>query len=129
MSIPDTDLQAVRRVAKMNSESVRPRNILATLPSERHRDMLLSALTQYNKGKKDDVLNSSHLGVPGDKRTIYLAEHLSPECKKLHAATKLAAKEHSYKFVWVKYGRIYVRKIEQEQAILIKDVGCLAKLI
>lgn len=128
VSTPNTDVLCVRRVAKMNSDSDRPRNILVTLQSERQRDELISAIRQYNKKNTDNQLNSSHLGIPGEKRTIYLSEHLSPECKKLHAATRKAAKEQAYKFVWVKYGRIYVRKNEQTPAILIKEASCLSKL-
>ncbi|KAF9405376.1 hypothetical protein HW555_013863 [Spodoptera exigua] len=66
VSTPNTDILSIRRVAKINSESDRPRNILVTLQSERQRDVLISALRQYNKENKDNQLNSSHLGISGE---------------------------------------------------------------
>lgn len=54
-------------------------------------------------------------------------EHLSPETKKLHVATKEKFK-NSYKYIWIKYGRVYVRKNENSDAIHISDLSSLLKL-
>ncbi|CAH2108022.1 unnamed protein product [Euphydryas editha] len=70
---------------------------------------------------KSDKLNTSHLGMAGDKKPIYVIEHLSPALKSLHAATRLKAKQKDYKFVWVKSGRIYVRKNESTEYSTIFD--------
>ncbi|KAL0850103.1 hypothetical protein ABMA28_011986 [Loxostege sticticalis] len=47
--VHDVDICSVRRIAKFNPDSSRPRNILLTLPSERQRDIILSAYKRYNK--------------------------------------------------------------------------------
>lgn len=128
LSVSDSEISACRRVAKMSASSSRPRNILVTLPSVRHRDNLISAVKRYNKTHSNDQLNSQHLGITGEKGYIYVAEHLSPESKELHAATRQAARGR-YKYVWVKFGNIYVRKDDNSPAILIKNKECLQKLL
>lgn len=130
-SVSDSDVHACRRIAKLDKNSSRPRNIVVTLPSPRHRDTILSAVRRFNKANPSDPLNSSLVdssGTTGTKQKIYVVEHLSPECKKLHAAARKQAKEKSYTFVWVKFGQVYVRKNEQSPAILVRDLDGLNKL-
>lgn len=126
--IVESDICSIRRVAKLNSQSSRPRNIIVTLPSERHRDTLISTFKRFNKSNKSEPLNSSHLDIPGQKQNIYVNEHLSPECKAIFAATKKAAKEYSYTYVWVRNDRVYTRKNDQSPAVLIKNISDLTKI-
>lgn len=128
LTISDSEISAVRRVAKMDRSSPRPRNILLTLPSGRHCDILLAAVRKFNKDNSADPLNSVHLGIMGNKSKIYVVEHLSPEVKGLYAAARKIAKSRGYTYVWAKYGRIYVRKSENESVIHIKNTDCLEKL-
>ncbi|KAJ0174378.1 hypothetical protein K1T71_010524 [Dendrolimus kikuchii] len=126
--ISDNDIRACRRVAKMNTASNRPRNILVTLSSPRLRDQLLSATTRFNKSSSDDKLNTIHLGITGERRRIYLCEHLSPEAKELHSSARKFCFEKKYKFVWIRFGQIYIRKDEQSPAFHIKNIDSLNKL-
>lgn len=127
-TLSDNDICSIRRVAKLNTATDRPRNILVTLSSQRHRDNLITAFKEYKKAHRTDPLNSIHLGIPGDQRNIYVVEHLPIETKELHAAARKVAKERSYKYVWVKYGRVYVRKQDDSTPIHILDHSCLKKL-
>lgn len=127
--IAESDIKSIRRVAKLNPSSDRPRNIIVTLHSELHRDTIISAVRRFNKANKSCPLNSSHMGVVGDKCNIYVSEHLSAECKAVHAAARQWTKNNNYKFVWVKYGRVYVRKDEESPAMLIRDTSSLSKLL
>lgn len=126
VNIPDTS--GARRISKFNNSNDRPRNILVSLPSERHRDIIIAAYKKYNKTNAGSPLNSSDLGVPGEPFRVYVVEHLAPECKELYAAARKAAKEQHYRFIWVKYGRIYVRKEENSAPIHIKDRESLSNL-
>lgn len=128
LSISESNVLACRRVAKMNTSSSRPRNVLVSLASPRLRDEVLSAVHRYNKSHPTDTISTSHLGLAGEARRIYVTEHLSPEQKALHAAARIAAKEMKFKYVWVKFGRIYVRKDDMSKAILIKSEDTLNKL-
>lgn len=126
--VHDVDICSVRRIAKFNPDSSRPRNILLTLPSERQRDIILSAYKRYNKHHRSDPLNTGLLGIPGEKVNIYLAEHLSAECRELYAAARKFSRDHSFKYVWVKYGRVYLRKDDSSSAIFVKDLPTLGRL-
>lgn len=124
----ENDILHVTRIAKINKENNRPRSVLVKLRSQRRRDELLAAVIRYNKKNKNDKLNSDLLGIGGTRVPVFVAEHLTPNNKYLHAAARIKAKEMGYKFVWVRDGRVLVRRDEQSPAIVIKDTECLKLL-
>lgn len=126
--ISDAEIIHCRRVAKMNPSSSRPRNILLSLPTPRHRDIMISAVRRYNKHHAHERLSTRHLDSALEQGPIFVTEHLSPENKALHAATRKFAKENSYAYVWVKNGLIYLRKDDKSGAINVKDSISLEKL-
>lgn len=129
VNILDNEVKACKRVAKIDASSKRPRNIVITLSSPRLRDVLLSAVTRYNKANRNNMINSSHIGLSGDTTTrIFLSEHLSPRCRQLHHAARMFCKKHEYKYVWVKYGQVFIRKCDDSNVIRIKNVDCLGSL-
>ncbi|XP_069362737.1 uncharacterized protein [Maniola hyperantus] len=123
--LTDGSILNFHRVAKMDTQSQRPRNIVVKLSSPRVRDDLLAAVKHFNKKNPQNKLNTSHLGFAGQTIPIYIMEHLSPKNKKLHAATRLAAKEKKYEFVWIRNGRIFVRKNNEAAALWIKNTETL----
>lgn len=127
VNIPENDIHACRRVAKVNHTSKRPRNIVVTLSSVRLRDTVLSATHRFNKGNRVK-LNTEHFGIKGDINRVYATEHLSPEHKQLHAAARQTARNKNFKFVWVRYNNIYLRKDESTNPILIKNLDSLSKI-
>lgn len=126
--VEDGHISACRRVAKHNPNSNRPRNIIVSFTTPRIRDQVLSAVHRYNKARAGHGLRSSDLDVPGEPCKIFVSEHLSPEQKNLHAATRQAAREHHYKYVWIRYGQIYARKDDTTGALLIKNLDSLSKM-
>lgn len=129
LPISDSDIRSCRRIARLNPSSDRPRSVLITLPSERHRNHIISGVERYNNSNPKDLLNSAHIGVTGDKRLIFVGEHLSKQCKDLHSAARRLAKEKGFKYTWVKYGRVYIRKDDTSPAIYIKDLTDLEKSV
>lgn len=128
--IKDGDLLNVTRIAKFDKNSDRPRSIIAKFCSTRQRDSFLAAVANYNKNNKEEKLNTRHLGVAGHRSPIYVSEHLIPSTKALHAAARLKAREMHYKFVWVRNGRVYVRKNEVSgKAIFIRNNDCLKFIV
>ncbi|CAG9795613.1 unnamed protein product [Diatraea saccharalis] len=128
--LQDSDIQHVTRIAKLNKESKRPRAVIVKLRSIRQRDELLAAVQKFNKNRKQhDKLNTQHLGYSGEVSSIYVAEHLTPTNKSLHAAARKKAKEAAYKFVWVRDGRIYARKNEHCSALLVRNFDSLKLII
>lgn len=128
--LSETDIHLCTRISKLDKSKSRPRSVLVKFSSPIIRDGFLAATLSYNKKKKDKMekLNTSHIGMSGDKSPIYVMEHLSPTVKALHAATRIKAKAKNYKFVWIKSGRIYVRKNESSEHKLIKNQDSIDRL-
>lgn len=120
-SFKEEDIVKCTRVAKQNKESKLPRAIIIKFRNVRKRDEFYSAVYRYNKTNPNNKLNTSVLGISGDQKPVYISEHLSPANKMLHAEARKKAKELGYKFVWIKNGRIYVRKQVDSQYIVIKN--------
>ncbi|XP_026331982.1 uncharacterized protein LOC113239276 [Hyposmocoma kahamanoa] len=127
-NVPDNEILSFHRVAKQNSKSDRPRNIIVKFSSTRTRDSVLAATKVFNEHNKQDKLNTSHLGIASSKKPVYVMEHLSPANKLLHAATRSVAKEKHYEFVWVKNGRVFIRKDQKDSAKLVKNMDFLKSL-
>ncbi|CAK1589304.1 unnamed protein product [Parnassius mnemosyne] len=116
------------RVRKMNDSNKRPRAIIIKLPSVKTRDEILAAVTQFNKKNASNKLNTGHLGYIENKSPIFVSEHLAPFFKALHARTRQVAREKQYDFVWIRNGRIFVRKNDQSPAKQIKCYDNLNRL-
>ncbi|KOB78628.1 Zinc finger DNA binding protein [Operophtera brumata] len=97
-------------VAKLNPKTTRPRSIVVQFNSPRVRDTFLASSIKFNKTSPTNRLNSSHIGLTGEKTLIFVVEHISTSNKALHSAARSAAKERGYKFVWVRNGRIYIMR-------------------
>lgn len=123
------DIQHVTRVAKLNKNSDKPRSVIVKLRTTKNRDALLAAVAQFNKKNPNDKLSSHHLGMGGTRAPIYVSEHLTPGSKSLHAAARIKAKEMKYRFTWIRNGKIFVRKDEFSQAILIRSEDSLKLII
>lgn len=127
-SLQENDIVTCKRVAKINPSDQRPRAVIVKLRTTDQRDNLLAAVTSFNKTNPQDKLSTKHIGVSGSPSPIYISEHMSPAMKHLHAQTRRVAKDKSYKFVWVRNGRIRVRKDENSRPILILRAIDLEKL-
>lgn len=127
-SLTEENITHCTRVAKNDKTNTRPRAIIAQLSSIRLRDSFLAAAITFNKLNKENKLNSSHIGIAGEKKPIYIMEHLSPANKSLHAAARIKSKELGYKYVWTRNGRIFMRKSDNTPYIVVKDTDFLNKL-
>lgn len=125
LELQDTDILNCTRVAHKNKDSKTPRAIVVQLRSIRCRDEFYSAVSRYNRTHPKSKLGSSLLNLSGPSVPIYVSEHLSPANKSLHAATRARAKELAYKFVWVRNGRIFMRKNETSPFIHVKNLKTL----
>ncbi|CAB3241318.1 unnamed protein product [Arctia plantaginis] len=125
--IKEESITNCTRVMKQNNANNRPKSIIVQFSTPRLRDTFLAASITFNKSKPiKEKLNTSHLSLDGDKTPIYISEHLSPNNRALHAATRLKAKERGYKYVWIRNGRIYVKKNESSENRIIKDFDSLS---
>lgn len=125
LPIQESDIVACTRVRKLDDSSKRPRTVVVKLRNTRVRDSIIAAVSKFNKNKSSDRLNSSHLGYSVAKSYIYVSEHLSPHFKALHARTRTVAKEKGFRYVWIRNGRIFIRRNDQSPA---KQVKCYETL-
>lgn len=123
--VQDEDIFHATRVAKLNKDGNRPRTVIVKLRSTRHRDAMLAAVVKFNRSNPKGKLSTQHIGMAGTPAPIFVAEHLTPANKSLHAATRLKAKKEDYKFVWVRNGRIYMRKDEFSPALFVRNLESL----
>lgn len=130
VSVPllDGDILTGTRVRKMNEENDRPRTIVIRLQTIKKRDEILAAVSRFNKINQKDRLNTSVLGFGCKKSPVYVSEHLSPYNKALHASTRKVARDRGYKYVWIRNGRIFVRKDDNSPAKQIKCHESLTNL-
>lgn len=129
VGINENDIQYCTRIAKLKPDSIRPRSILIKFNTSRLRDTLLAAVGAYNRTHVQDKLNTHDLGfTSSEKSPVFVVENLSPENKNLHAAARIRAKELKYKFIWVRGGRIYMRKNETADKIYVRNLDMLNKL-
>ncbi|KAG6458453.1 hypothetical protein O3G_MSEX010873 [Manduca sexta] len=126
--LKDSEITRCTRVAKINTESNRPRSIVVQFASQSSRDQLRASVIKYNKANPSNKLNSSDIGFSCKKTPIYVAEHLSPANKALHAAVRTKAKEKGFKHVWVRGGKIFVRKDDESAYIIIHNMESIGKI-
>lgn len=127
--LSENDIAHCTRTAKIRTDNKRPRSIVVQLASPKIRDQLLASVITYNKAHPEEKLNSKNLGFPGESSPVYVTEHLAPSNKALHAAARIKCKEMDYEFVWIKNGRIFVRKNKDADHILIKNMDSLRKIV
>ncbi|KAI5726296.1 hypothetical protein M8J76_000163 [Diaphorina citri] len=63
------------------------------------------------------------------QKKIYVNEHLTKKNQELFKRTKEMAKEANFKFVWLSDNRILMRKNEQSQVSVIKNMNDLVKAL
>lgn len=125
----EKDIVSATRVAKTNNQSARPRSVIIKTISPMAKDTLLASCITYNKTHLSDKLSSAHLGLGGAKQLIYLSEHLSPGNRALHAQARIFKRENNYKYVWVRNGRVLLRRDDSSKATWVRDTDVLRKLL
>lgn len=118
-----TDVVHMTRVRPVNPVPGRPKSIVVKLNSRLLRDAILSAI-RNRKG-----LSTSDLGIAGDQRKIFVNEHLTPSNKLLHRSTRQKAAAAQYQFVWIRDGKIFVRKNDTSATIRIMTSADLRKIV
>lgn len=105
------------------------RPIVAEFTSVCKRNELLTNVRKYNKERSiENKLNTQVIGIPGERRSIYVDEHLPPATKKLLYETRQFAKAHNYAS-WYSNGRILLRQDPANKPIHIKSEKCLTLLL
>lgn len=116
------------RLAKLNKSSTRPRTVLVRFSTPILRDRFLAGVINFNRSNSNNKLNTSHLGISGEKLPVYISENLTTTSKDIYAASRKFAKEKHYRFVWSRNGNIFLRKSIASDVIRVKSKDFLKTL-
>lgn len=121
ISTEKEDIIEIKRTESKNENIIKIK-----LKNEDIKKKILEKSKQYfrNNGK----LTTYELNLKGNQNIIYVNEELTPKTKYLFGKTK-ELKKNSFKFIWIKNGKIFVRKNEEERVIHINTEETLKQLI
>lgn len=81
------------------------------------------------KRKVKRNLNTSDIGISsGPAEIVYMNESLSPARRRVLNAARLLRREQNFSFVWVKNGKIFLRKDEGSKAIMLTNLDQVSEL-
>ncbi|XP_046674701.1 uncharacterized protein LOC124363496 [Homalodisca vitripennis] len=118
--IQDTMIDACHTLGK-KPNSKDPPGIMVKFVRRMDADTLLAK----RRVKKD--LSTRHLNLPTDS-PVYLNESLTPMRRKLLAMARDEKRKQGYKWLWVRRGNIFLRKVDNGPVILIKSLSDLGKV-
>ncbi|KAJ8710879.1 hypothetical protein PYW08_009394 [Mythimna loreyi] len=126
LRLAEPDFRDIHRLPGKSTNSNNPRPVLVEFTKVKTKQVLLSAIRSYNKEKgKEDKLNTKLLGMPGERKPVYIEEQLSATTKKLFYQAREYAKQNSFKYCWTSNGNIFLRKAEGDKQQLINSEKCL----
>lgn len=112
-------------------------NYISRVPMKNSKEKLIivSFINRYIKedflasARSKKKLSASEIGFGDCSQNVFLNDHLTPEYKQLLTSTKSSLKLKGYKYIWVKYGKIHVRKNDNSKIYIINSQTDLNKLL
>lgn len=122
-----SDIEYVSRISKRNrtqdTTDGRPGNIIAKFTSRKKKDEFIAAI------KKKKGITSKGIGMAGADQRIFVNDHLTRKNKSILRSAKRFKNEHMYQFLWVRSGKIYLRKNDTSPPIHVSCDSQLKNLI
>lgn len=118
--VPKNQVNYISRVPVFNSKD---KSIVVSFLNRYFKEDFIAAARSL-KG-----LSTHDLGFDGPAVKVFINDHLNPESKKLLNKTRLLAKERDFKYVWVKHGKIHVRKLDGSHVFIVARESDLNKLL
>jgi hypothetical protein len=113
MEITDSMIDACHTLAS-KPDSKSPPGIIVKFVRRIDAENLLAK----KRDKRD--LSTRHLGR-ADDHPVYVNESLSPARRRLLALARDARRRHGYKWLWVRGGKIFIRKEDSSPVIVVKS--------
>ncbi|KAJ8714488.1 hypothetical protein PYW07_003844 [Mythimna separata] len=124
--LKSTDLRDVYRMPGKKGSN---RPIVADLIAVPLKKQVLDATRAFNKDRPAaEKLNSTHIGIKGEPKPVYVADHLPNSLRQLFYEARKFASAHDYKFCWSQNNKIFLRKREGMDSVIVSSVSCLANL-
>lgn len=116
--IVESDVEICHRVPVPNSDA---HNIIVQFASRKKRNDFLEKARRTRFSCKD-------LGLASNG-PVFVNEHLCPAMKKLLGQAIARKREMNWRFVWVRNGTVFARKLEETPVVRINSVGDLSKIL
>ncbi|XP_053611109.1 uncharacterized protein LOC128677873 [Plodia interpunctella] len=121
VDISPNDILEAHRVTPRVRLQGRPRNIVVRMKSRVIKDNILS-------GVRRNRLTTKNLNMSGSAKPVFVNEHLTYYNKQLLKKCREVAKLKNFQYVWIKHGRIYVRKADGSPPIQIRTEKDVSKI-
>ncbi|XP_046662777.1 uncharacterized protein LOC124355659 [Homalodisca vitripennis] len=122
ITIEDSMVSACHRL-RVKEESGRPPGIIVNMTSR----MDSEAVLQRRRVKRN--FSTHHIGLTSTPASpIYINESLSPGRRRLLNAARVKKKEKLYTYLWIRGGKILMRKADGKKVKVITSFDDLAKL-
>lgn len=110
----NNDIEFINRVASRKPDDKKIKPIVLKFTKKTKKDMFLF---QYKNFKG---LTTEGAGIPGDAHKIFISDHLTAKKKDLLRKAKNAAKEKGFFFVWVSDCKIFTRRDQDGNSLVIR---------
>jgi hypothetical protein len=117
------DNKKIKKIYRNKSGKNGQKNIIVETDNKQTRDELLDKLR-----KQKIRLSSTDITDTPKKSPIYINEHLPFSTKKLLSEIKTVKAELNIKFVWIREGKILIRKDENSKVQWIKEFDEISKI-
>lgn len=119
LNISDSMVDACHRLG--NKQNGNPPGIIVKFVRRLDKEEFI------RKRRVKRTLSTRHINRPDDK-PIYVNESLSPSRRRLLAMARTARNEKNYKFLWIRNGKIFLRKEENAPVKVVTNQDDLSKL-
>ncbi len=119
------NIDTAHRLPTRAKDAARP--ILVKFVNRWCKDLIMEKIIQMNKAK--DPLTTVKLNYPSPCRNVYVSEHLIPNLQKLHAEARMMKREKKIAKVYVRNGKILVKKTDEIKNTHITCSNDLKKLV
>ncbi|KAJ0183571.1 hypothetical protein K1T71_001547 [Dendrolimus kikuchii] len=116
--IPENQINYISRVPLFNSND---KSIIVCFLNRYIKEDFVAAA----RGKK--TISTNDIGFLGTNTRIYINDHLNADSKQLLNKTRALAKEKNVKYVWIKHGKIHLRKDDTSKVFIISHEADLNK--
>lgn len=127
ITIPITvNIVNVRRLGRKLDGKAKCRPILLTLCSSMEKDHVLTAKKKVLLKASDVIFENTAIG--GNNSVIYFDEHITKQTADLFFAARQLRKRQMLKYVWIRGGKLYVKKREGDQPTRVTHLAKLEEL-
>lgn len=120
MEIQDAMIDACHTLGKKHNSKDPPGIIVKFV-----RRMDADAMLTKKRAKRD--FSTRHLDLPSDN-PVYVNESLTPARRRLLAMAREERRKHGYKWLWVRGGKIFLRKEDNGPVTIVKCQADLGKI-